>query len=779
MQGHTLGGHGGSHPMTPEELRRSRLAALDPGVARKEPETMHDEDADNLQKALALSLQATPRQEPPAVVASEQEDSKPAAKDPPLTLLKEPYDVTAFHAIMWDAHTTTNNDKMRWVGQGIHVVTKDNNAAGPAESSSSSVPLTVLEQLAQAHTPWGLQQQHGGPCGVLAVVQAEILRLLLWGPRNSEGGLDFATTSQQLQPSLPRVSDLVRPALARSIALILARVSLTPTTSDDSNKTPRKPVVRIVLPKEYHPSGALQWEDMEPWSSMVGGPVVSDRLETFTLEEEMATVAKRQKRQNESISDMIHKLAQQVTDFLVQPCSTVSDQVPLDYFCNAGGVLLLVMSMVASRGSKTIQEEFDDPTGTRLTAQFGHCSQELMNLMLTGQAVSNVFDNTMNLGESMVCRGITHRPDIGYLTQLEALRYCQVGDYYKSPRFPVWVVGSTSHFTVLFSDSSSLQETESDKLLERCRRAFKEIEADDNGFIPVDQLGKVLEKLNIDLGDNVSTLGAHLEVSGAGIILWDDFWKAASRLLTGATLETIVGDGDDDKPPPLIRAGTPPPPTAIAPAQETDEEMARRLATEWGTHDGQLQGIDFLGEAAARAASPINIDTDRRLLGANAMKPPEGLSADEALAWKLQAEWDAEANNGSVTTGSHEAVSGSPARSDELALPATPPRKTFQEPADQDAKPSGDRTVRFAETPKFEFEQYGDSFPLYHYNGLRGGTLTSFRVTRLSPEEAVGASIALNRAHASDGSGDLEDVVRTKWPSCVIDWGGKKPPYID
>jgi len=27
--------------------------------------------------------------------------------------------------------------------------------------------------------------------------------------------------------------------------------------------------------------------------------------------------------------------------------------------------------------------------------------------------------------------------------------------------------------------------------------------------------------------------------------------------------------------------------------------------------------------------------------------------------------------------------------------------------------------------------------------------------------------------------GDLEDVIRTKWPSCMINWEGNAPPYID
>jgi hypothetical protein len=79
---------------------------------------------------------------------------------------------------------------------------------------------------------------------------------------------------------------------------------------------------------------------------------------------------------------------------------------------------------------------------------------------------------------------------------------------------------------------------------------------------------------------------------------------------------------------------------------------------------------------------------------------------------------------------------------------------------------------------RVDFEKFGESFPLYHYNGLRGGTLTPFRVTRMTAEEAVGASHSLG-ASSSVGGGDLEDVVRTKWPSCVVNWLGKTPPYID
>ena len=59
--------------------------------------------------------------------------------------------------------------------------------------------------------------------------------------------------------------------------------------------------------------------------------------------------------------------------------------------------------------------------------QFGHCNQDLLNLLLTGRATSNVLDGEMALGDSgLKLRGVYQRNAVGYLTQLEALRYCEV-----------------------------------------------------------------------------------------------------------------------------------------------------------------------------------------------------------------------------------------------------------------------------------------------------------------------------------------------------------------
>ena len=786
----------------------------DPPVTIKQTwfvEPEKDDDDMELQAALALSMGKNPENlEPmqagvsdnvPAQQEASLSDSKMPAKDDITNddLLQQnsyddqhvgewwksgdPFAISSFHTFMWDTGLTTDNDKSRWVGQGISLNAEDKSSAQvPSGIEDGSTQVSLLTK---DHGPWGLVQSHGGPCGVLAAVQAELLRILIFGKRNP---LDYPrpleANSVPAQAPAFLSKDLVRQALARAIAIVLARAAIVPSAATgEANGAERKNVM-IVLPSQFSDT-AVTWDDLEPWSSPPDSNAKSSTLSAFTItpKDHAATNVGAHKRQkiNESREEKILRVARAATVFLLDD-GPPGRTAPLDAFQRPGGVMLLVMSLVATRGQEVIQGEMDDPTGTKLTAQFGHCGQELINLLLTGQAVSNVFDNTLTPSGELTCRGIQSRPDIGYLSQLESLRYCEVGGYYKSPKFPIWVVGSTSHFTVLFGDSSCLKESESDLLLEKCRRAFKAVEGgEENGFISSSNLGTVLKSSGVSLPEhNYATLAASLEVSDAGIILWDDFWKATSRLMTGATIDQVLNDApvagastgsNDDIPPLLItqhgEADLDTKPSAKAPAHETDEELAMRLSSQWDLDNTKAAG-PVAAAASSAAASPMEVE-------------PAALS-DEELARKLQAEWDAEVSGGNGSS-SVAAVNGGgsqgspdwnnfPDTNSSIGTPDMTPMTASDVSNPQDSKD---------QSHNLDFEKYGSTFHLYHYNGLRGGTLTPFRVTRLSAEEAVGASIALNRGNNSHsgGSGDLEDVARTKWPSCMINWLGKSPPYID
>ncbi len=877
-----------------------------------------DDEDEELQKALALSMHTSSSREesstttaPAASSGSSFNEYNTAMGDAPTLLqsntfastkhglLSTTYSSTVtkvddnfksvlFHKLMWNDTITTLNDKERWIYECITTSCAsatstqsetDGDVTMKSEENTNDNTESTKEPL-EAFTSqqnWGLTQRHGGPCGILAAIQAEMIRVLLWGrtkrsspPTNGTvmsgagtgGGrsLEYPFSpviTENHHTSAPTDSE-VEEAMAMAIAMILARASIIPAAS--SEKRSESCTVRLVVPDTFDGSHTAQPKaaaaasaggegdanvQQSPWieemlSSSTSNNSSSTKPSDLSIYSIAATSSssdkvdddsdsspetKRPRKKEASFVDdglvqqykpvaltpeqiKITNLANAVADYLLglkkessegENNHSNSTSKPLDLFRCPGGVMFFVMSLVESRGMDRIKADMDDPN-TTITSQFGHSSQELMNLLLTGQAVSNVFDNSMTLSEELTCRGIQYRPAIGYLSQLESLRYCEVGSYYKSPLFPVWIVASTNHFSVVFGDSNCLQESQSDLLLERCRRAFKKVEDGESGFIMKDSLRKVLEELDLMtmLGDNgVQTLAAYVEVpGGGGIVLWDDFWKATSRLMTGSSLQAIMSDKDDDEVKivgTINRQATPPPST-----MSSDEELARKLAAEWGS----MPENDSIPDLEPPEPLPPLLDSSAQ------SKPislcPPGIDQDvfDSLPLEMQQEivMDQERNMATDDADTQVAIAD---EAGTLSVPFGPAEKPSSENATLDSVPenatldsilttshlsNGEKELlqflkgspaKTQSQPQPDFERHGHTFPLYHYNGLRGGCLTPFRVTRLSAEEAVGASITLSSTGAGGSGGDLQDVVRTKFPSCMFNWLGKQAPYID
>jgi hypothetical protein len=95
-----------------------------------------------------------------------------------------------------------------------------------------------------------------------------------------------------------------------------------------------------------------------------------------------------------------------------------------------------------------------DLEGSTLLNEHGYASQEMVNLMLIGLARSNMHDGDKDLGDDFVLKGITKQPDVGFLTFFEYFGYFRVGEYMKTPKVPVWIVCSESHYSVLFALNS-------------------------------------------------------------------------------------------------------------------------------------------------------------------------------------------------------------------------------------------------------------------------------------------------------------------------------------
>ncbi|KAK5907242.1 hypothetical protein CesoFtcFv8_005114 [Champsocephalus esox] len=238
---------------------------------------------------------------------------------------------------------------------------------------------------------YGIVQKKGGPCGVLASFQAFVLKKLLFeNTESSSIGL------QRLRPS----NSTRRKCLVLAAAEILWRAGeeKQATVAINSGRNHFTPA------RHYKSEGVLE------------------KITCFTLD---------------NFKDLQLLLERHIDQFET----------------GALGCLLLSISAVLSRTIKKVREDMDVHTNTLIGA-YGYCTQELVNLLLCGRAVSNVFDNDIELdsgnGNMTLLKGVKDPCDIGLLSLFEHYNICKVGAYLKTPHYPIWVVCSESHFSVLF-----------------------------------------------------------------------------------------------------------------------------------------------------------------------------------------------------------------------------------------------------------------------------------------------------------------------------------------
>ncbi|XP_076008960.1 putative ubiquitin carboxyl-terminal hydrolase MINDY-4 isoform X2 [Genypterus blacodes] len=252
---------------------------------------------------------------------------------------------------------------------------------------------------------YGIVQRKGGPCGVLASIQGFFLKNLLFENIESSN-----TGLQRLRPS----------NTTRRKCLVLAMAEILWRAGEEKQAT-----LAISGRNHFIPTGHYKSEGL------------LEKITCFTVDD---------------IKDLQLVLEQHVEQF-------------------ESGVLacvLLTISAVLSRSVPKVRGDMDVPTNTLIGAH-GYCTQELVNLLLCGRAVSNVFDNDVELdsgnGNTTLLKGVKSHCDIGLLSLFEHYNICKVGAYLKDPQFPIWVVCSESHFSVLFGLQMELLTNE-DQVLE-------------------------------------------------------------------------------------------------------------------------------------------------------------------------------------------------------------------------------------------------------------------------------------------------------------------------
>uniref|UniRef100_A0A8C0K5Z6 Ubiquitin carboxyl-terminal hydrolase MINDY n=1 Tax=Canis lupus dingo TaxID=286419 RepID=A0A8C0K5Z6_CANLU len=169
---------------------------------------------------------------------------------------------------------------------------------------------------------------------------------------------------------------------------------------------------------------------------------------------------------------------------------------------NKFGVLLFLYSVLLTKGIENIKNEIEDSNEPLIDPVYGHGSQSLINLLLTGHAVSNVWDGDRECS-GMKLLGIHEQASVGFLTLMEALRYCKVTCFL-----------SFQDMALVAPEAPS----------EQARRVFQTYDPEDNGFIPDSLLEDVMKALDlVSDPEYINLMKNKLDPEGLGIILLGPF----------------------------------------------------------------------------------------------------------------------------------------------------------------------------------------------------------------------------------------------------------------
>ncbi|XP_058063604.1 ubiquitin carboxyl-terminal hydrolase MINDY-3 homolog [Anopheles bellator] len=352
------------------------------------------------------------------------------------------------------------------------------------------------------YEPSALVQRDGGPCCVIAPVQAYLLKILLMEtPGHSFNDLTADKCKTLLIQAVCQILMKCKSDLYRIVSLHTESTVEISASEDGGTDVPDAlggPALKNA--QEYVRSGgsgdarALHGGT----SSLLAAGI---HLGTWTPDAFHKCIAYREFK---NIDD-VEKFYTQNFHILANEC----------------GVLLLLYTILHTKGLESILSEMSDPSEPLIHDTYGCGSQALINLMLTGRAVPHVWDNEQDVG-GMKLKGINQQSEIGFITVMEQLQYCTVGFFYKNPKNPVWVMGSDTHLTVMFSNEKRLVSPETPA--EVARRVFRQFDADGSNFIPSPMLQDLMCALDlVSEPEYVELMRSRLDPENLGIILLNAF----------------------------------------------------------------------------------------------------------------------------------------------------------------------------------------------------------------------------------------------------------------
>lgn len=317
-----------------------------------------------------------------------------------------------------------------------------------------------------------LHQYNGGPCAVIAAVQAFLIKELMFGVDCGDNWRtpDEAELNKHLTNSL--MSIFINVSSNSPKYLVFYDIDHDEKNSEaeqKSNKSKEKSTEEAKKSKR----------------AKLGYEAFSNKLKVYKFE---------------TLNELKIKLNERISEYK-----------------NEYGVLCFLYSLLLTKRLDLLKIELEESGESLIDALHGHGSQSLTNLLLSGIATSYVFDGDKCL-EGLILRGTPKQSTIGFLTIMEYLRYVEVGWNLKNPKYPIWILASETHLTVFFSKEKSLiQDNDKNRCL--AIKAFQRYDPSENGFLKTEDLEKLMESLEL-LTDKeyVDVVKKQLDSEDLGII---------------------------------------------------------------------------------------------------------------------------------------------------------------------------------------------------------------------------------------------------------------------
>ncbi|KYF43757.1 hypothetical protein TGARI_286800 [Toxoplasma gondii ARI] len=413
-----------------------------------------------------------------------------------------------------------------------------------SEAPSSRLPDDCRDSsgFSSSCCPWGLVQFHGGPCGLLASVQCFLLRALFFSPSRAKRYTSILQSYSSSSPSSSSSSSSSSPSSSSSSSASRCRngelrlnaecVSLAPLTRTQGHALVEA-LAAILFQTTEKSRYFVAVADLDV-AALAGQARNVEIIHDASADDDLLVYALNVAvKEFDDVQEVMRFYWRFYKLLLQTPAALVS----------------FLFSVVLTRGVDKVRADADAPDHP-LLGLYGHCNQELVNLLLQGAGTSNVWDGDKCLGADRdsgaetVLGGIRKRPLVGFLTEMEALRYCEVGDRYKHPHYPLWVLGSGNHYTTLFCRDLLAAALGASRQAEmEAQAAFKAIDQENNTYIFAQQLRPLLDLLG----------QAHLEAEARGtmgaadgVVLWSEFLAWYTRLIVG--MKAARGEMDIEAP---------------------------------------------------------------------------------------------------------------------------------------------------------------------------------------------------------------------------------------